>query len=136
MAVQRIRFDNVRAQLDAAMALCKNLGLGNQARRGRFGEYRRTVVAAVDRVHAGRPGPSGLDAQRDAVALIEPATRGTFAVPAELSSGHCSAEAEGGVAWPCVPKRRVFDIESRAQRDVRVDHGLQALACGPVPAAR
>src|SRR5262245_29274255 len=71
MAVQRIRFDNVRAQLDAAIALCNNLVLGNQARRCRFGEYRRTVVAAVDRVHAGRPGPSGLDAQRDAVALIE-----------------------------------------------------------------
>jgi hypothetical protein len=71
MAVQRIRFDAVRAQLDAAIALCDDLQLGMQARRGRFAEYRRTIVAAVDGVHAGRPVPSGLDERRDAVALIE-----------------------------------------------------------------
>jgi hypothetical protein len=71
MAVQRIRFDALRAQLDTAIALCDDLGLGDQVRRSRFAEYRRTVLAAIDRVQAEQPGRSGLEAQQDAVALIE-----------------------------------------------------------------
>jgi len=71
MAVKRIGFDDVLAQLDAALALCDDLGLGGHARRSRFAGYRRTIVAAIDRVHAGVPAPDGLDAQQDAVAFIE-----------------------------------------------------------------
>src|SRR5262245_6498203 len=71
MAVYRVRFDDVLAQLDAAIAACDDLGLTDQVRRSRFAGYRRTILAATARVPAEQPSRSGLEAQQDAVALIE-----------------------------------------------------------------
>jgi hypothetical protein len=61
MAVHRVSFEDVLAQLDAVTALSDDLGLADHLRRSRFASYRRTVSAAIDRVRAEQPGRSGLE---------------------------------------------------------------------------
>jgi len=54
MGINLVSFDDVLAHLDAAIGVCDALGLADQVRRCRFAQYRRTVLAAIDRVRCKR----------------------------------------------------------------------------------